>query len=449
MSLPKNALYQNAIETSYARNYQSNIAPQNGMEYGLGETIIINVPSGRNLVMSGADSPLKIAVIVKGGVASSNYVRLDKAGIHSLIQRVRVFHGSTLLSDIDNYNNLVGMMMSLQQSGDSGHGKQSILAGIDENFSVDTTIETANGLSTGERLNGLTALGIATDSVKRTYTVPIMNFLSYSDKYIPLFAMTGAPLRIEIQLVSNYLQGICTTTVLDATTPLIVKDVEYICNFMEIADAGMNVIQNSLGGGPLKWVVQDYRNYQNSSAIAPNTQLSVPIPSKFNSLRSLFMSFRNKASGAITYFPLSTSHFDLASYTLRLGSKTVPTKAPTTVTEYFGEVLRAIGSVSDLNHEPNITLEAYDVIEPTANAETATAYHSTAYPPCFYVGCDLESYSSSGMESVYQGYNTSTEDDFFTPVFGANAPSDTIRIDTYALFDQVVVIEGGFCSIQF
>ena len=43
MSLPKQLLYNNKIEASYARNYQSNIAPQNGQSYNLGETIIFNI----------------------------------------------------------------------------------------------------------------------------------------------------------------------------------------------------------------------------------------------------------------------------------------------------------------------------------------------------------------------------------------------------------------------
>ena len=43
MTLPKQTLYTNKIQGSHARNYQSNIAPQNSQEYSLGETIILNV----------------------------------------------------------------------------------------------------------------------------------------------------------------------------------------------------------------------------------------------------------------------------------------------------------------------------------------------------------------------------------------------------------------------
>ena len=41
MSLPKQCLYTNKINSSHARNFQSAIAPQNGTEYNAGETIIL------------------------------------------------------------------------------------------------------------------------------------------------------------------------------------------------------------------------------------------------------------------------------------------------------------------------------------------------------------------------------------------------------------------------
>jgi hypothetical protein len=452
MSLPKNCLYTNSIESSYSRNYNNNIAPQNGMgPYNVGETIIVNIPTGRNLVMSGADSLLKFGLTATATATACNYVRLDKAGAHSLIQRVRVFHGSTLLSDIDNYNNLVGMMMALQQSGDSAKGKMSILAGIEcrdvtEVATVTTTDAMTVPIIAGERLNDYVQLASNATTTKRHYTIPIMNFLTYSDKYIPLFAMTGAPLRLEIQLVSDYKQAINSTVALSSIS---VTDVEYICNFMEISDSGMSTIQGALGGGPLKWVVQDYRNYSNTAAIDASRELSVPIPSKFNSLRSLFVSFRSKSAGAITFFPLASDHFNLESYTFRLGSKTVPTRAPSCIAEFFGEAIRAIGCVSDLNHEPNINMDIYNVAIPIANAETAICAAGTTASDCFYVGLDLESYSNSGMSNVYQGYNSSTDDIFFTPRYKSTAPAVVARIDTYAYFDQVVVIENGFCSVQF
>ncbi len=450
MSLPRNALYQNNIETSYARNYTNNISPQNGQTYGVGETIIINIPTGRNLVMSGADSVLKFNLTASNsGGAVAEFLRLNKS-VHSLFSRVRCFHGSTLISDIDNYGNLVSMMMSLQQSGDSTHGKQNVLAGCESKSWVNTTNAVVDSLSlTGEKLNGIVALADAGTTTERTYTIPIMNFLSTSEKYIPLFQMTGAPLRIELQIVSNGLQAINASRAMGAI-PLQLTKVEYVCNFMELSDSGMQIIENSLQGQPLKWVVQDFRNYSHTANVAPDAELSVPVPSKFNSLRSLFTSFRQYSAGTATYFSMDSNHFGLDSYTLRLGSKSIPTKAPNSVAEFFTECMRAIGSVSDLNHEPSINMASYNMKDPVANTETGILTKATSFGSSFYVGVDLESYSSSGLTDVYQGYNSSTEDIYLNLKYSGDASTvNSVKIDTYALYDQVIVIEDGFCNIQY
>ena len=78
--------------------------------------------------------------------------------------------------------------------------------------------------------------------------------------------MTGAPLRIEIQLVSDYKQAL---NVASNITSISLADVEYVCNFMEIGDEGMQVIYDSIGGpgAEVKWIVQDYRNYSPTGAV--------------------------------------------------------------------------------------------------------------------------------------------------------------------------------------
>ena len=71
--------------------------------------------------MSGADTVLKCTLNIAN--AAECTANLDRGGVAGVIQRLRLFHGSTLLSDIDNYGNLVNMMTTLQQSSDSCAGK--------------------------------------------------------------------------------------------------------------------------------------------------------------------------------------------------------------------------------------------------------------------------------------------------------------------------------------
>ena len=64
----------------------------------------------------------------------------------------------------------------------------------------------------------------------------------------------------------------------------------------------------------------------------------------------------------------------------------------------------------------------------------------------FYLGLDLESYSNTDMTSVYSGYNSSTEDIFFTPTFNGQGAAIDVRIDTYALFDCLISLENGVAT---
>jgi hypothetical protein len=49
---------------------------------------------------------------------------------------------------------------------------------------------------------------------------------------------------------------------------------------------------------------------------------------------------------------------------------------------------------------------------------------------------------------VYAGLNTSTDDIFFNPRFAAQAGNTNIRINTYALFDSLILFENGVAVVQ-
>ena len=133
--LPKNLAYGSKVESASARSYRTNIQPQNGTgNYNAGDTIIINIPTRNNLVYVPCESYLKFTHTVTAGGADVAYARFDSNGVHGLIQRIRVFHGSNLLSDIDNYGVLAKMLFDLQVPTDSTYGKYNILAGTRNGF---------------------------------------------------------------------------------------------------------------------------------------------------------------------------------------------------------------------------------------------------------------------------------------------------------------------------
>jgi len=477
--IPKNLLYQNKLESAYARSFTTHIQPQNGQNnYTDGQTIMINIPTSQNQVLAASESVLKFDLTVTNGGTASNYIRLDKCGAHGVIQRLRLYHGSQLLEDLDNYGNIVSQLTALQKSSGC-NGKDSILQGFcndkyadiwkavvdpatagsptdGEMVLVGTSDKTNQVLPiiAGERLHDDANTGEFTQiaangyTLARTYTINLLSIVgSLSEKYVPLFAMTSAPLRLELQLASNPNKFACAQR---AMTGFTVNNCEYIAQMMELGDSAMSVIAGSVGNAPLQWVVPQYRNFVHNMNIGTSSQqVSLPVPAKFNSLKSLYMTLRGKADGATTYFPHGSCRYSLSEYTLRLGSKVIPSKAPQNAPEFFCELLKSIGSLSDINHECMIDLDNYDVAGPSVNAENTSHIHSTSSCPSFMVGVDLETYSNADKGAIFAGYNTINEDVFFQLAFSGLGGATDVRGDTYALYDAVMVCEAGICSVRY
>jgi hypothetical protein len=447
--LPKNLRYQNKVESASARAYSACIQPQGGTNgYVAGNTITINIPTSPNTVLVPSECVLKfeLAPIVNGATAS-NSIRLDKAGAHGIIQRLRVTHGSQELENLDNYGAIVGEMMALQQSTDSSTGKLNVLAGLSPGMFSAPTSEVYSS-TIGEKLSGYNALAGGASTQRRTFCITLMSLVgSLSQQYVPLFEMTSAPLTLQIQLVSSVLRFLATAQAL-ASTNFTIDNVEFIGSFIELSDESISIIRNSLGGAPLQYVIQSYANYTSTSTLlqASSTSVSHPVPAKFASLRSLFCIMRSRADGANTFFPLSSTHFNVIEWRLRIGSQLVPFKAPASMAEHFTELLKAIGSISDINHEPSINIYNYSTDPiPVANAEGAGAVGASTRSGSFALGFDLETYANADKDRIFAGMNTLNSDIFWNINFGTQSADVLVRFDYYALYDNVLVFENGVC----
>jgi hypothetical protein len=216
----------------------------------------------------------------------------------------------------------------------------------------------------------------------------------------------------------------------------------------------MSVVASSLQGQPLQFVVPDYRNYQYSYSIAATgatTQVSMAIPAKFSSLKSLFITVRDKGTGALTYFPFSSVNLNVIDYQFRIGSSIFPPKAVSSQPEMFAEVIKAIGSMSDLNYQPSIDKSAYSTISSSALAvgnENNGA--SSIGSGSFYIGIDLENYVNANKDNIFAGWNSNTDDIFAIMNFNGIAGAvTTARFDAFVMFDSCVVFENGTAYVRY
>ena len=135
----------------------------------------------------------------------------------------------------------------------------------------------------------------------------------------------------------------------------------------------------------------------------------MPIPAKFSSLKSLFVTTRDTAAaGVLTYFPYSCNKFKISSYFFRIGAQVLPSKTADNVPKMFSEVIEAIGSMGDLNHQPSIDYSLYTQYNAVVKSEDITVALGTAVygtpavnSGSFYIGLDVENYANSYKASIF------------------------------------------------
>jgi hypothetical protein len=472
--LPRNLKYGSRRESASAVSSRVNIAPQNGTDgYGLGSNIIINIPTRRNLCLTPSESYLKFTATVTNTSGQPCTYRFDSQGAHSLIQRIRVIHGSNVLQDIDNYAMLAKILFDLQVNTPSSYGKLSILAGTRSDLVSSTLMAVADAvdlptsqtlataikasLNVGMSVNQVNsgaiianALATAGTSAVQTFCLNLISLVGSlcQQNYIPLWAIDSAPLRVEITLCDQINKIFGTSIV--AGTPvagtITVSSVEYVANFIELSDVAMGMVNDSLQGQPLQFVVPDYRNFQYTSALVSNQMINIPIPAKFSSLKSLFISVRDKYS-TDNYFPYSSCMLGLQSYYFRVGPRVMPAKPPASQAEFFAECVKAIDSMGNLYHSPSIDTYSYSLgFSAAATLAGASASVGNQSSGSAYIALDVENYSNAPKDVIFAGMNTLTDDIYATfqyaviPNGGAVASA---RYDIYALFDTVLVFENG------
>ena len=135
--IPKQLKYGDKVNSAMAQSYRTNIQPQNGTTAYIGQTVIINISTSNNLVLAPTESYLKFKLTLSNADAAVNEAIWDSCGAHGLIQRIRVFHGSNLLQDIDNYGLLAKMLFDLQVPTDGAYGRFNVLAGIKKGIIIN------------------------------------------------------------------------------------------------------------------------------------------------------------------------------------------------------------------------------------------------------------------------------------------------------------------------
>jgi hypothetical protein len=442
--IPANLKYQSKVESAPARRYLTSIQPQGGTgTYNPGDTITINIPTRANTCLIPSESYLRGQFNLIASSASTSSC-LESCGWHNFIQRVRVFHGSNLLEDIDNYGQLAKILYDFQVPEDAVKGRFAITTGTNEDYSgVGVAAAALANVRSVNRGRATGALAASTTSFQFAINLVSLVGSLAGEKYVPLWEMTAAPLRVELVLQSSLIRSMMVEG--GAGLNFTATGINYAGEFLELPDSAVAAIKSG-SSSPMQMVLPSYRSYTNSAAITTaGTQVSFPVPAKFSSLKNIFVATRTTAGTAAQY-PSSHCRFGLTSYNFRVGSEVLPSTAPSTVPEIYNEAIKCFGSLADLQLQPSIDNTAYSLDVPNTVAGLVEA--STEDSGAFLVGIDMEIYQNADKAAIFAGTNTNTSDIFY---IANHTPAGNVTIlqTAFAAFDQVLVYENGVCYARF
>lgn len=468
--IPSTLKYQPKVESAPARRYRTNIQPQNGTgPYSASNTIILNIPTRNNTALIASESVLKFSLSATigaaSGAAAAAVCTLESCGAHAFINRLRVFHGSNLLQDIQEYHQLAKILYDYQMPLDATQGRFSATSGTANDYtgpviSATAANQVANGIVVKPVNRGKNFIPQA-DSATPTLAVGAavsdnfsINLISLvgalaGNKYLPLWEMTSAPLRVELVLQPSIVNAMCIAPAgaVPANGAFTLSNVEFIGEFLEMPDSAIAAIRAG-SSSPLQMVVPDWRAYTFSQQLGTSTTtVSMPIPAKFSSLKSLVVNSRI-STGAAAYYPCGSQNFNLASYQFRVGSEVLPSTAPSTTSDFFNEACKCFGSLADVGYQPSIDVGAFTVPYDQSAIDTYIE-GVTANSGSFLVGIDLESYMGADKSSVFAGMNTNTSDIFFQPVHAGLGAATQCYYTAFANFDTVVVAENGVAYVRY
>lgn len=445
--IPANLKYQSKVESAPARRYLTQIQPQGGTGlYNGGDTITINIPTRANTCLIPSESYLRGSVNITLQ-AQATSATLESCGWHQFIQRVRVFHGSNLLEDIDNYGQLAKILYDFQAPEDAVKGRFAITSGTNEEYSVNTGAAiSAATLLNSRSVNRGRALGALATSASFPFAINLVSLVGAlaGEKYLPLWEMTAAPLRVELVLQSTLIRAIMLQGG-GTSNSYTLSGVNYCGEFLELPDSAVAAIKSG-SSSPMQMVLPSWRSYTNSAAITTaGTQVSFPVPAKFSSLKNIVVATRTTA-GTAAEFPSSHCKFGLQSYNFRVGSEVLPSTAPTSVPEIYSEAVKCFGSLADLQVQPSIDNTAYALDVPNVVGSLIEA--STEDSGAFLVGIDMEIYQNADKSSIFAGANTNTSDIFY---IANHIPAGNVTIlqTAFACYDQVLVYENGVCYARY
>ena len=246
--VPSSVLFNRPSSSTPAITTEVKFIPDSTSEFSYSSSQFINIPirtSIENAFLDARHSYLKFTIENTSATGTANQpIDLYFDGLaSSIIKRFTITAGGITLSNIDNYNRLVDLLME-HWSSDDFQREMAILAGHTQKYGTDGEI-------LGAKFGGIDGNNKIPAGQSRTYCIPIISqFLL--NKLLPLCFMSNAFLTLNVMLEDPRVAFITEGKQLYGLSQIQfnncvnykVKNVEYVASIISFRD---NNLVQSLG----------------------------------------------------------------------------------------------------------------------------------------------------------------------------------------------------------
>lgn len=319
------------------------------------------------------------SVSVVGTPAYTPFLRLD------------TIINSQNVESINQYGVVCNMLSNIRLGISEKYGQQSAL-GYENSAAAPYSMENLDGAVIA------VGAGVGNTTVVRSYSAPLYNLLSGSEKLIPLFLLNGVRLQFTLDTASNI--QVAGAANPNAITDFAITNFEIVYNMVDFGGA---VEREVVAMNPkLRLKTQSYATGTQSLAQNAQGSQSLVYNMRYASCKSAFIS----AGGgtAATSLNRQFDAYDITSsngdYCLQIGSQQYPQKPLSTLNNRSGllqELRRAMNSIFDKNNSMSI-----NSIEFAYGSATAT---TVPIPAKCFVGINLQKLSVP-LKSFFTGVST-------------------------------------------
>jgi hypothetical protein len=453
-AVSSDCLYNLKPSSVRARSYRASIPTSNKSTFAPGDVGIFYIPGGRrNTYLDCQQSYIRFTVQNNDTAVATNCFNVDNCG-SCFINRIDIFHASNLIETIQAYNVLFNYLLDFQFTESAKTGLSSMYG---------------TGKTAGSYRIGLPCY--ATVSQKLTFCMPLISGTVGlgSEKLLPIGALSD-DIRLELTWESQN-TAVCYNVTTANLIAWSIISAELELTIIELSDEGQSMVESITPfSQPVFIHGNSWRHYVSTLAAQNGGQISMLVPARFASLKSLALCPRRatELTAQNAYSLSSRINPNMTQYWWRIGAYIIPNKMVNLYNsnntggygEAFCELVRSFHSLTAPQYSSGMGFDYYNTQDAandvsigggtsaTVGGLTLASTTVASYQNGFAIAQELESWAMRS-DILISGMNTLASQIFFEANIATVGPTVAYTFDFFANYDQILVLQNGILSVKF